>query len=113
MTGWVIYFKLYVIAPGMVESSEGGVAILSVMRADASKSAALSYRTVNGSAMSNDYEQVCNLSNLVCCPCMDGPTSNNSYTHFTDYELQQVTSYNILSEPGHHSIFVCIMIKLC
>ena len=49
---------LYVIAPGMVESSEGGVAILSVLRADSSKPAALSYRTVNGSAMSNDYEQV-------------------------------------------------------
>ena len=61
MTGLVICFVLYVIAPGMVDSSEGGVAILSVLRADSSKSAALSYRTVNGSAMSNDYEQVCNL----------------------------------------------------
>ena len=55
---------LYVIAPGMVESSEGGVAILSVLRADSSKPAALSYRTVNGSAMSNDYEQV----TIMSCP---------------------------------------------
>lgn len=45
-------------APGMVEASEGGVALLRVMRSDDSKAAALSYRTVNGSAMSNDYEQV-------------------------------------------------------
>ena len=63
---------LYVIAPGMVESSEGGVAILSVMRADSSKPAALSYRTVNGSAMSNDYEQV----TIMSCPLMyPGPTT--------------------------------------
>ena len=46
----------------MITIAEGETAHLTVARTDGGKSGSVSYRTVNGTALPNDYQQVC-----VCC----------------------------------------------